>query len=119
MWFNRKLKNRRLGRVQVLDVKLRSSQVRAARLRLVSIALGVLFGTAFGLYLIWRTGSWALGKLGYENASFAILQVEVETDGVISSDQIRRWSSVKPGENLLALDLARVKRDLELAPMIQ
>ena len=31
-------------------------------------------------------------------------------------DQLRRWAGVKPGENLLALDLARVKRDLERSP---
>jgi cell division protein FtsQ len=55
----------------------------------------------------------------YENKSFAIQRIEVLNDGVISADQLRRWSGVKLGENLLALDLARVKRDLELVPMIQ
>ena len=48
MWFNRKPKNRRLGREYVLDVKLRSSQVRAARLRLAALALGVVFATVLG-----------------------------------------------------------------------
>jgi cell division septal protein FtsQ len=79
----------------------------------------VLFGTVFGLYVLWRAGEFALNRLVYENKSFAIQKVDVETDGVISPDQLRRWSSVAPGENLLALDLARVKRDLELEPMIQ
>src|SRR5215212_392304 len=104
MWFNRKQKNRRLGRVQVLDVKLRSSQVRAARMRLAAIAVGLCFGTVFTIYLVWRTGSWALDRLVYENKSFAIMQVDIQTDGVISPDQLRRWSGVKYGENLLALD---------------
>jgi len=31
---------------------------------------------------------------------------------------LRRWSGVRPGQNLLALDLARVKRDLEMQPII-
>jgi cell division septal protein FtsQ len=119
MWFNRKQKNRRLGRVQVLDVKLRSSQVRAARMRMIAIAIGLCFGTVFVIYLVWRTGAWALDRLVYENKSFAILQVDIQTDGVISADQLRRWSGVKYGENLLALDLARVKRDLELVPLVQ
>ena len=35
-----------------------------------------------------------------------------------SADQLRRWAGVKPGENLFALDLARVKRDLEMVPLI-
>jgi cell division septal protein FtsQ len=119
MWLKRKFKNRRLGRAQVLDVKLRSSQVVAARTRLAAIALGVSFGAVFGLYVAWRLGQWTLNKLVYENKSFAIQNVEIETDGVIAIDQLRRWCAVKAGENLLALDLARVKHDLELAPMIQ
>ena len=41
------LANRR--RRHVLDVKLRSDQVRAARMRLGALAFGVLFGTVFGL----------------------------------------------------------------------
>ncbi|HEX4342628.1 MAG TPA: FtsQ-type POTRA domain-containing protein, partial [Verrucomicrobiae bacterium] len=31
----------------------------------------------------------------------------------------QRWSGVKPGDNLFALDLAKVKQHLEMAPMIQ
>jgi cell division septal protein FtsQ len=108
-----------MGRVHVLDVKLRSSKVRAARTRLAVVALGVSFGTIFGLYLLWRSGEWTLNRLVYENKSFAIQEIDVQTDGVISTDQLRRWSGVKPGENLLALDLASVKRSLELWPMIQ
>jgi cell division protein FtsQ len=45
--------------------------------------------------------------------------LEVQTDGVISLEQLRHWAGVKLQANLLALDLARVKRDLELVPMIQ
>jgi len=118
MWFSRKQKNRRNSRVHVLDVKVRSDQVRAARLRLGALTFGVLFGTVLGLYLLWLAGAWVLDTLVYENRAFAIEQFDVQTDGVISPDQLRRWAGVKPGENLLALDLARVKRDLELVPLI-
>lgn len=118
-WNKRKYRNRRLGRVRVLDVKVRSSVAAAARTRMVSMALGVTLGTLLGLYLLWRGGEWALDQLVYENKSFAIQQVEVQTDGVISPEQLRRWSKVKPGQNLLALDLAQVKRDLELVPMVR
>jgi cell division septal protein FtsQ len=120
MWFSRKQKNRRLGRYQVLDVKLRSSQVRAARTRLVAAALGVSLGTVLGLYLLWRAGEWTLDRLVYENKTFSIQQIEVQNDaGVIMQDQLRRLSGVRPGQNLLALDLARVKRDLEMEARIQ
>src|SRR5260221_13313091 len=100
MWFRRKTKNRRLGREFVLDVKLRSSQLRAARVRMGAMALGVAFATVFGLYLIWRTGEWALNHFVYENQSFAIRDIDIQTDGVISNDQLRRSSGVKLGDNL-------------------
>ncbi|MFO1478524.1 MAG: FtsQ-type POTRA domain-containing protein [Verrucomicrobiota bacterium] len=120
MWFKRKTRNRRLGRSQdVLEVKLRSSQVQAARTRLAAILLGVTFGSVLSLYVLWRSSEWLLNRLVYENSSFAIQEIDVVTDGVISPDQLRRWSGVKPGENLLALDLMHVKRELELMPAIQ
>ena len=118
MWFKREHKNRRLNRGHVLDVRLRSEQVRATRIRLVVAAIGVPAVTVFGLYLLWRTGEWALDKFVYENADFAIQRVDVQTDGVIAPDQLRSWSGVKPGANLIALDLASVKRNLELWPVI-
>ncbi len=118
MWFRRDPKNRRLSRRHVLDVKLRSRQVRATRMRLGAVALAVTFGTVFGLYLFWRAGEWALDKFVYENSEFAIRRINVQTDGVIAPDQLRRWSGVKPGDNLMALDLGSVKRNLELVSTI-
>lgn len=54
-----------------------------------------------------------------ENAAFAIHQLDVQTDGVIAVEQLRRWAGVRLENNLLALDLGRVKRDLELIPAIE
>ena len=119
MWFKREQKNRRLNRGRVLDVKLRSDQVRATRMRLATVAFCIIFGTFFGLYLLWRAGDWALDKFVYENSEFAIQNVVVRTDGAIPPDELRRWSGVNPGENLIALDLASVKRNLELVSAIQ
>lgn len=118
-WFRRKPKNRRLGHAQVLDVKLRSDQVRANRMRVTAVALGLVFATIVGFYVIWRAGEFTLNRLVYENKSFAVQEIDVRTDGVIAQDQLRRWAGVRIGENLLALDLARVKRDLEMVSMIR
>jgi cell division septal protein FtsQ len=120
MWFKRdnKNRNRRMGRGHVLDVKLRSDQIHATRVRLVTIACSVVFGTVFGLYLVWRTGELLLDKFVYENPDFAIQNIDVHTDGVIAPQQLRRWSGVSLGANLIALDLAAVKRNLELVSAI-
>ena len=118
MWLKRKPKNRRRGGGQMLDVKLRSDQVRAKRIRLVSRSVLVVGGTVLGLYLFWCAGEWTLDKFIYENSAFAIQRVDVQTDGVIAPEQLRHWTGVKPGANLIALDLAAVKRNLELVPAI-
>jgi cell division septal protein FtsQ len=119
MFFKREPKNRRHSRSHVLDVKLRSDQVRASRLRTATGAFALIFGTLFGLYLFWRTGEWALDKFIYENANFAIQQIDVQTNGKIPPDDLRRWCGVRPGQNLIALDLTAVKRNLELASAIE
>lgn len=120
MWWNKqKPRNRRLGRDYVLDVKLRSSQVRAARTRLLALGAGGIFATVLGIFLLWRAGDWALARLVYENQAFAIQDIDISTDGVMAPEQLRRWAGVRKGQNLFALDLAQVKRDLELMPMVQ
>src|SRR5579872_7407404 len=103
-WFKRKPRNRRFERRYVLDVKLRSSQVRAARTRFAMVAVGTTAGAALGLYVLWRIGGLALDTFVYENLSFAIQDVIVQTDGVIAPAQLRRWSGVEGGQNLLRLD---------------
>jgi cell division septal protein FtsQ len=118
MWFNRKSRNRRLNGGTVLDVKLRSDQARATRSRALALGLGVTFGTVFCFYLLWRAGEWALNAMIYENPAFAITHVDVQTDGVIAPDQIRRWAGTKAGDNLMALDLADIKRNLQLVSVI-
>jgi cell division septal protein FtsQ len=119
MWFKREQnKNRRLHRTHVLDVKLRSDQVRSTRVRLVAMACLLLSCTFLSLYLFWRVGVWTLDTFVYSNADFAIQQIDVQTDGVIAPEQLRRWSGVKPQANLIGLDLAAVKRNLELVSVI-
>jgi len=118
MWLRRSSRNRRLSPGQKLNVKLRSDQERVSRSWWAAKAVTVGVGTVFGLYVLWRLSDWGLDKFVYENPSFAIGQVEIQTDGTIPTDQLRRWSGVKPGANLIALDLASVKRNLELVSTI-
>ncbi|MGV3757509.1 MAG: cell division protein FtsQ/DivIB, partial [Verrucomicrobiota bacterium] len=119
MFFGKQTKNRRMKRDNVLEVKLRSEQVRKERLKLASGVIIVCLTLGFLTAAIVGGGKWCMDRLVYENAAFAIKTVDVKTDGVLSPDVLRRWSQVKTNHNLLALDLKRVKEYLELAPMIQ
>jgi hypothetical protein len=60
-----------------------------------------------------------LERLVYQNPAFAVKELDVQTDGTIPVEQLRRWTGVHLGDNLLALDLTRVKRDLEMVASIQ
>jgi hypothetical protein len=112
-------RNRRLTRRNILDVKLRTRGARLARLRLLATALAVAVGTVAGLYGLWHGGERALERLVFQNDSFAVRRIQVQNEGVIPPEEIVRWSGVKEGDNLLALDLTRVQRYLELMPLIR
>jgi len=118
-FFVRKQSNRRLGRRELLDVKARSALVRRRRLHWSALAFGLSFGTILFVYLAWRTINWSLDKLVYQNPAYAINRIDVYTDGVISPEQIRQWSGVRPGQNLLALDLSAIKLNLERVPHVK
>jgi cell division septal protein FtsQ len=120
MWFSRSRRNRRRSPGQhVLDVKVRAGEARAAGTHRAARFIMVGLGTALGLYLLWRTGEWGLDEFVYENPKFAIVQFDVRTDGIISPEQLRRWSGVAAGDNLVAVDLAAVKRNLEMVSMVK
>jgi cell division septal protein FtsQ len=119
MFFKRKRRNRRHSRGYVLDVKLSASQRRETRLRRLTLVLGSALVLFFTVFVIWRGGDMAIRHFIYENQAFAIRIVDVETDGVLSAEQIRSWAGVRMNDNLLALDLARVERDLKLVPAIE
>lgn len=113
--------NRRLHRENenVLRVKLRTDQLRAARTRFAMQVLTVLFGAAVMVFLGWRGVDWSVRKFVTENSAFAIKKVDLQTDGVLTSEALRKWARVRSGENLMGLDLSIIKRDLELVPLIQ
>lgn len=119
MWFARKPKNRAFERRHVLDVKVARREARRMRARVATMAASLSIGTVFVVYVAWRCGSAALDHFVYKNSAFSIQRIELSTDGVISHEQIRAWAGIKKNDNLFALDLNRVKRDLELVAFVE
>jgi len=119
MFLKRKRKNRRLPRDYVLEVKLSARQRRQNRWRRLILFLGTTLILFLTLFLTWRGVELLLRRFVFENPAFAIRTLRIETDGVLSTEQIRTWAGVKLGANLLALELARVERDLKLVPAIE
>jgi hypothetical protein len=110
---------KKLERQWKLDVRSRAKPLQALRLRLALSALAISTGIVLALLLCWKGGEYALDRFVYSNPTLSIAQIQIETDGIIPIEQIRAWSNVKNGQNLLALDLAQIKRDLELVPLIE
>jgi cell division septal protein FtsQ len=70
-------------------------------------------------FVLWRGSVWAMDELVYHNPAFGIKVLDIQSDGIIPVQQLRLWAGVKEGDNLFALDLLRIERDLELQPLIQ
>jgi cell division septal protein FtsQ len=119
MWSFGKRKNRAFERRHVLDVKIARRQAVRHRVRVATLAASISMTAIFLLFVLWRAGSWALDRGIYQNPAYAVQHIEIETDGVIAREQLRRWAGVKKDQNLFLIDLARVKRDIELVPAVQ
>ena len=119
-WFSRRQRNRQHRRRHVLDVKLSTEQRRGARLRWLGLTLATASVAFLILVACWRGGEWALQRLIFRNAAFAVNEIDIGTDGVIALEQLRRWAGIELESNLFALDLNRIKREfLEYVPVIQ
>lgn len=119
MWLKRKPKNRRHERGHILDVKVQSRQLRSMRVRRTATLFARVFAAVTILFLLWRGGDWVLNEAVFKNPAFAIQTIDIETDGILPKAQLRSCAGVNLGDNLLALDLGRIQRDLEYLPWIK
>ncbi len=119
MVFRAKRRNSKSGRKKLLSVKVQSQQAKRERLRWLR-SLSALAAAIAGIVAVcWQGGAFALNRLVYENESFSVRQLDYRTDGIISVSQLKQWGGVSSGDNLLKLDLLRIKRDIELAPRVK
>ncbi len=114
-----KRRNSKSGRKKLLSVKVQSQQTRRERLRWLRSLSALVAAIAAIIAVCWQGGAFALNRLVYENESFSVRQLYYRTDGIINVGQLKQWGGVRSGENLLKLDLLRIKRDIELAPRVK
>jgi hypothetical protein len=116
----RKKENRKRPKKEnVLDVKARSDSTSRRRAQVVFMALSFFVGIVGSAWGIWKGGEYLLNRFVYESKSFAIQKIEIRSNGIITRERLLHWAGVKVGDNLLELDLPRVKTNLELAPNIR
>jgi cell division septal protein FtsQ len=115
----RKKQNRRFHREHILEVRMHSKHVREARMRWAMRTVSWVVGLVGLGIALWKGTQWSLDEFVYRNPTFAVRLIDLETDGVLPRDQLRLWTGIKMGDNLFALDLQRVRRDLELNSLIR
>ncbi len=69
--------------------------------------------------VILRGGKMGMNHFFYENPSYSLTQIIIETDGVLNPSQLQEWAGVARGDNLLALDFAEIKSNFDLIPWIR
>src|SRR6267142_3881887 len=105
MFSRSKRKNRRHHRDYVLDVRLSASHRQEKRRRRLTVFLSsTLLLSSFGL-VVWWGADFLIRRYVRENPFFAIRTMQIETDGILSTDQIRSWAGVRYNDNVMALDL--------------
>src|SRR6476646_3537149 len=117
--FKKNKNARKKEKRESLSVKKRGGENRSRRVRFVATLLCFSISLFLLILLGWKGVDFVMREAVYKNPRLAIDEIEIETDGVLSPEKIREWARVKKGENLLAVDLARLKRDLELHPLIE
>ncbi len=117
-WFKAK-KNRRFQREEILDVRVETKPARRKRWRMIFGPLGAAVLTVALGYGLWVGGGEAYQKFVLRNDALAIRNLQIQTDGILTASQIRQWAGVKEGDCSLELDLGRIKRNLELAPVVR
>ena len=115
---NRKKKSKS-GNGETLLVNAVLRQQAMTKLKVGFQGLLALALSGFLLVSVWEGGHWVLRQLLYENDYFSIKKIQIVNDGLISKHQVASWANLRLGRNLFALDLPRVKRDLEMIPWIR
>lgn len=115
----RKPRNRRLDRGSVLDVKVRAAPSRQARRQMILLALGLAVLAVVGTALAFRGWEIVRHRL-LDSKLFALTSIEITSDEVwLTREQIRHFAGVHEGENLLQIDMSRIRRDLQLIPQVE
>ncbi|MCS1406994.1 MAG: Cell division protein FtsQ [Verrucomicrobia subdivision 3 bacterium] len=120
MWFSKKKSKAKRGKAtsRRLDVKARRRVVWHDRLGIAVRLAALVFGLGVMGWMGWRGIQFTVDIFLLENDAFALQRFELRTNGRLTPEQVLRWSGVESGDNVLALDLAQIKRNLEMVPMI-
>lgn len=120
-WFQPKARNRvHRHDLKRLDAKVRTRHWAQRQTKLVGMGL---FATVAATLLAW--GLWMAAAKGFrqmfsENSLYLINEIKVDSTGdSLKPDYVLSRLKLQRGQNLMAVDLPQVRRDLKLFPMVE
>lgn len=114
------LGNRRKRREKyLLDVKVQTQGRLRRQLRISGVVLVSLLMVTLTCYGLYRLGKFAMSRLVYENPRFAVAQIVVDNDGALTPERVVQLAGIGIGQNIFSLDLAQVRRNLEMIPVVR
>ncbi|MCZ7591978.1 MAG: FtsQ-type POTRA domain-containing protein [Kiritimatiellae bacterium] len=79
---------------------------------ILAVLVGIVWASMFGIS---RAGD----RLFAENDRFVIQQIEVTSTGTLSSAHLRQYARVSEGQNLFAVNISQIVRNLERTPRVR
>jgi cell division septal protein FtsQ len=116
---NLRVSNRRQRRQQhLLDVRVRSHKAAQHRNRKVLVVVSKVL-----LALVAGSGFYFGAKVGVrrfflENSDYQLRQIEFQTDGTLTREQILRETGLREGENIFRINLSHVHDRLQQLPQV-
>jgi cell division protein FtsQ len=117
---NRRIKHGRDKRAaNLLEVTARPNrenrlQIRRSFSTVVKVVLlvGLIAGVAFG-------GRGMVKRFVWENPAYALADIRVSTDGLLTRVQVLELLEVWEGKNIFTVDVAKMRRELDALPQVE
>ncbi len=118
MFWSGNHKKKRGSDIQEMPIsRKRDTGGRWQRIGKTVLLLLLVGGAGYGA---WWGMKLAARKLFAENSRFAVTRIVVENKGdLLSAPQVIQSSGAKAGQNLFAIELAQMRRDIELLPIVE
>jgi cell division protein FtsQ len=117
---NRRIKHGREKRaVNMLEVSTRPNRENRLQIRRrfstilkVLLLVGLLAGVALG-------GRGMVNRFVWENPAYALADIRVSTDGLLTRVQVLELLEVWEGKNIFTVDIAKMRRELDALPQVE
>jgi hypothetical protein len=119
MWPFKRKKNKVFQRDDLLDLESHIGPKRRQQVRSFCNALGITVAVVTAGWTLWWGSEVLYSQWVLKNDALSLKHLHIRSNGLIPPAQLQKWARVKEGENLLALDLHQIKRNLELIPLIE